>query len=84
MSVRTVHDQSQNIGCMFDSTTGTAFGPLFERDDVPTLDVPDQIESFLAWLAPDDPRTMTRMRLFGEHTTWKAQTREGSSDDDNA
>jgi hypothetical protein len=45
MGVRIIYDQQHQIGTMYDSTTGTAFGPVFD-----SVNARQEIEDFCEWL----------------------------------
>jgi hypothetical protein len=49
MGVRVIYDQQHQIGTMYDSTTGTAFGPVFE-----SVNARQEIEDFLTWLRENE------------------------------
>lgn len=47
MGVRVCHDREQRVAVLYCSTTGIAFGPVFEHDEAA------EVEDFLGWLAEE-------------------------------
>lgn len=73
MSVRTVHEVAAGVACLYCSTTGWAFGPVFNSRD--------EAEDFLAWLEAGelagaldsaDPRRYRDQELARLHGEWEA------------
>jgi hypothetical protein len=63
MGVRILHDQNQDKACLYDSTTGEAFGPVMDDTD------PSEVHDFLE-LLDDDPRTITQDELGRAWEVW--------------
>lgn len=82
MGVREIIDNDQHVACMFDSTTGQAFGPLFESADVPGLALDEQVRAFIAWMQPDDVRKCGELRLREEHAAFVAACNVKENHDD--
>lgn len=70
MGVRTIYDRDQGIACMFDSVTGTAFGPVFSDYSVRDLDAYDQIASFHKFVEPNDARQFSDNALRDLYRQW--------------
>jgi len=78
MSVRIAYDTGSDVACLYCSTTGWAFGPVFScRDDA---------EDFLAWLEAGelagalvsrDPRRYRDQELARLHVEWEADVEFG-------
>jgi hypothetical protein len=49
MGVRVAYDSQHQVGVMYCSTTGIAFGPVFE-----SVNARQEIEDFLAWLKENE------------------------------
>ena len=64
MGVRILHDEGDEIACIYDSMTDIALGPVFRG-----LDAEDQARHFLGWLE-DDARTYSPQMLKTLHTDW--------------
>lgn len=69
MGVDVLHDANSNKSCLYDNTTGLAFGPVMDNVDVP------EVHDFLE-LLDDDPRTLSMDDLGHAWMTWE-ETREG-------
>lgn len=84
MGVRTLHDRDEGAACFYDSTTGVAFGPVFDNLDLmpevlgetPIGDAADIAEAFLVHLRDDlgvpDPRHKAPETLVREYERWRA------------
>jgi hypothetical protein len=55
MGVRILYDTSERIACLYDSTSGHAFGPLISEWDIDGsyLDAETLADDFLKWLDVD-------------------------------
>lgn len=56
MGCRILHDQKEDIACLYCSTSGVAFGPLFHDWSSGTMELHDaeeRAESFLRWIASE-------------------------------
>ena len=64
MGVRILHDEGDEIACIYDSVKDVAFGPVFRG-----LDAEDQAQHFLNWLT-NDARVYGTRDLAGLHKRW--------------
>ncbi len=64
MGVRILHDEGDEIACIYDSVRDTAFGPVFRG-----IDAEDQARHFLSWLGRD-ARTYDTRRIAWAHARW--------------
>ena len=74
MGVRILMDTSYpggSIACLYCSTSGWAFGPIFEGDD--EHDGDDRAEAFCRWLGGREPRLLSDSELSALHGQWRAQ-----------
>ena len=89
MGVRIAHDREADIAILYCSTTGVAFGPVF--DDGDDHDAVERVEAFLRWLntipaptwygqydpAPSgrvrDPRDLSEQGIQRAYLDWLAQ-----------
>ncbi len=69
MSVEVLYDPKQNKSCLYDNTSGRAFGMVM--DDTDAQEAHDFLE-----LLYDDPRIIVGEELENAWETW-TQTREG-------
>ena len=71
MSVRILEDKD-GYKALYNSVTMMAFGPIFyEKDD---------IEAFLEWIAPIDPRKLTDEQIVSKYCQWQDFLEEEVSD----
>ena len=57
--------------CLYCSTSGWAFGPLFRGDS--RHDAAERAEAFLRWIPPLNPRRMSDDELTRAYRAWLAQ-----------
>lgn len=58
MGVRVLSDSADDMACMYDSVTETAFGPIFHGDTLPDMAATDAMCTFIEWLEPTDARDL--------------------------
>ena len=71
MGAKILHDEGDEIACIYDSVKDVAFGPVFRG-----LDAEDQAQHFLNWLALD-ARTYEPRRLARLYVEWANQYLDG-------
>ena len=75
MGVRILHDTHSHSlntsACLYCSTSGWAFGPVFDSDD--EHDGAERASAFLRWLGGREPRLLTDSELLALHGEWRAQ-----------
>lgn len=83
MSVRVLFDREQGVACWFDSTNGTALGPVFEDPDglrgeangILLVDAANVAEAFAEHLRTDlgvgDPRHLHGDTLTTTYKRWR-------------
>lgn len=81
MGIRILHDVNKDKAALFCSTSGQAFGPLFEAQD--GLDAYEVVHLFCAYAEAvedvPDLRPLVRVRLteiYGQFLTWLARLDE--------
>lgn len=72
MAVRILHAPTHGQAVLYCSTTGWAFGPVFEaEDDEPYRSANHMAEAFVTWLGPArDPRQLSPSELEVMYTEW--------------
>lgn len=72
MSVHILSDGSEQA-CLFCSTSGVAFGPVFRADKASGRDAYEQAETFLQWcyrVQHTDPRAWSDAELMAKYSEW--------------
>ncbi len=73
MGVAVLHDPESNMSCLYDNTSGRAFGPVMEETGV--LEVYEFLE-----LLDDDPRTLDADVLGHAWETWEETRMKGADE----
>jgi hypothetical protein len=74
MSTRTLYDNVEDVAVLYDSVTGTAFGPLI-RPTTQCIDPVEVAEAFLGSLAMD-ARSLADTELRDLYRAWRQQADE--------
>ncbi len=63
MGVHILTDNEEGVSCLYCSTSGWAFGPVFYSDEDP--------QEFLDWLGDEDPRRFKDQELENKVYEWR-------------
>lgn len=62
MATGILNDQKQKKCCLYCTTTNSVFGPVFDEDE--------NLEGFIEWLKPTDPRELSFTELTTKRFEW--------------
>lgn len=82
MGVRVLYDQTENAAAIYDSVTGTAFGPVVEGTEPPFIDAGDLANEFLDALHANglDARTLGHEDLTKRLWAFREAARAGADE----